>query len=136
MNVDFIVTGVLEDVLKNSHIKFDVLLSYQTLVDATNNEAEVAWGWYDFNTYVKMQAGTDHEAFNRKFDEHLHEIRGENFAERNYRQEFLLQPITDIHLNSNLLQESEPEENGDADSVYFLGILAIFYSHHCLGQLH
>lgn len=126
INEDFIVSAVLEDVPDNSHIKFDVLLSYQTLVDATNNEAEVAWGWYDFNTYVKMQPGTDHEDFNTKFDAHLHEIRGDNFAERNYRQEFLLQPMTEIHLNSNLLQESEPEENGDADSVYFLGILAIF----------
>ncbi len=125
INEDFIVTAVLEDVPENSHIKFDVLISFQTLVDADENAA-TAWGWYDFNTYVKMQPGTDHEAFNSKFDEHLHNIRGENFAERNYRQEFLLQPLTDIHLKSNLLQESEPEENGDADSVYFLGILAIF----------
>jgi len=126
INEDFIVSGVIEDVPQNSHIKFDVLLSYQTLVDATDNEAQVAWGWYDFNTYVKMRAGSNYEEFNTKFDAHLREIRGENFAERNYRQEFLLQPLTDIHLNSNLLQESEPEENGDADSVYFLGILAIF----------
>jgi putative ABC transport system permease protein len=125
INEDFIVTAVLEDVPENSHIKFDVLISFQTLVDF-DNEAATAWGWYDFNTYVKMQPGTDHEVFNTKFDTHLHKIRGENFNERNFRQEFLLQPLTDIHLYSDLYQESEPEENGDADSVYFLGILAIF----------
>ncbi|RKQ50752.1 putative ABC transport system permease protein [Roseivirga pacifica] len=126
INEDFIVTGIIENVPSNSHIKFDILLSYQTLVDATDNEAEVAWGWYDFNTYVKLAKGTDPIAFNKKYDEHLHKIRGNMFAERNNRQEFPLQAMTDIHLKSKLLQESEPEENGDAQSVYFLGILAVF----------
>lgn len=123
---EFIVAGIIEDVPDNSHIKFDVLLSFQTLVDATDGEAEKAWGWYDFNTYVKVVEGTDPIAFNKKFDEHLHEVRAKAFADRNYRQEFPLQALADIHLNSDLLQESQPQENGSADSVYFLGILAIF----------
>lgn len=126
LNFDFLVTGVFEDVPDNSHIKFDILLSFQTLVDATEGEAEKAWGWYDFNTYVQLVEGTDPIAFDKKFDAHLHNIKAEEFAKRNNRQEFPLQALTDIHLQSDLLQESEPQENGDAQSVYFLGILAIF----------
>ena len=37
----------------------------------------------------------------------------------------MLQPLSSIHLNSNLLQESEPEENGDSETVYFLGLIAL-----------
>ena len=120
------VTGVIENVPSNSHIKFDILLSMQTLIDNTDGEAETSWGWYDHNTYVSLTDGTDPKAFDIKFAAYMQEIRGELFAERNNLQEFVLQPLTDIHLNSDLLQESEPQENGDAQSVYFLGILAIF----------
>ncbi|OEK02729.1 ABC transporter permease [Roseivirga sp. 4D4] len=126
LNIEFMVTGIFEDVPDNSHIKFDILLSFQTLVDATDGDAETNWGWYDFNTYVALADGTDPIAFNKKFDAHLNEIKGEEYANGNRRQEFPLQALTDIHLQSDLLQESEPEENGDAQSVYFLGILAIF----------
>jgi putative ABC transport system permease protein len=116
----------MKDVPSNSHIKFDLLLSMQTLVDATDGDAETNWGWYDHNTYVTLADGTDPKAFDAKFAAYMQDIKGEQFAERNNLQEFVLQPITDIHLNSDLLQESEPQENGDAQSVYFLGILAIF----------
>lgn len=126
LSPEFIVTGIIEDVPDNSHIKFDVLLSFQTLVDATEGEAEKAWGWYDFNTYVQLTDGADPIAFNKKFDEHLHKVRAEEFANRNFRQEFPLQALADIHLKSDLLQESEPQENGNAQSIYFLGILAVF----------
>ena len=34
--------------------------------------------------------------------------------------------MLDIHLYANLLQESQPEERGDGDSVYALSIIAIF----------
>jgi len=126
LSFDFLVTGVMKDVPSNSHIKFDLLLSMQTLVDATDGDAETNWGWYDHNTYVTLADGTDPKAFDAKFAAYMQDIKGEQFAERNNLQEFVLQPITDIHLNSDLLQESEPQENGDAQSVYFLGILAIF----------
>lgn len=123
---NFVVNGIIKNVPSNSHIKFDILLSIQTLINQTNGDAETSWGWYDHNTYVTLADGTDPKAFDAKFADYMQEIRGEQFAARNNLQEFILQPITDIHLKSNLLQESEPQENGDAQSVYFLGILAIF----------
>lgn len=123
---DYLVTGIVKDVPENSHVKFDVLLSHASLKEPSNGQSETAWGWYDHNTYVSLKPGTDPEEFDKKFADYLYSIRGEMFEESNRLQEFVLQPITDIHLYSNLLQESEPEENGDAQSVYFLGILAIF----------
>ncbi len=123
---EYLVTGIVKDVPDNSHVKFSMLASHSSLREPSDGASETAWGWYDHNTYVSLAPGTNPEEFDRKFDLYLHEIRGQEFTDRDYRQEFPLQAIVDIHLNSNLLQESEPEENGDAQSVYFLGILAIF----------
>jgi ABC-type antimicrobial peptide transport system permease subunit len=33
--------------------------------------------------------------------------------------------LEDIHLHSDLLQESEPDENGDADAVFMLSLIAL-----------
>lgn len=126
----FEVTGVFEDVPVNSHIKFDFLLSYETLYDpnvpVTENPAETAWGWYDFNTYVLLRPGTDVPALQAKWDEYVYKNRHESWEKRNFKQGFVLQPMTDIHLYANLLQESQPEERGDGDSVYALTFIALF----------
>ncbi|MCB0628602.1 MAG: ABC transporter permease [Saprospiraceae bacterium] len=125
------IVGVAKDVPDNSHIKFDLLISYETLNNQTRNDdgiaaSETAWGWYDFNTYVLLRPGTVPEDFDARFREFLWEEQGERFKERNYHVDFPLQAITDIHLYSNLLQESEPEEQGDGDAVAFLLIIAFF----------
>jgi putative ABC transport system permease protein len=126
----FEVSGVFEDVPVNSHIKFDFLFSYETLYDpnvpVTENPAETAWGWYDFNTYVLLRAGTDVAALQAKWDDFLYKTRHENWEKRSFKQGFVLQPMTDIHLYANLLQESQPEERGDGDSVYALTFIALF----------
>jgi len=120
------VTGIAKDVPGNSHIKFDFLISYQTLNNETDNQSETAWGWYDFNTYVLFKEGTNKETLQAKFNLILKEERGENWEKNNYQEEFLFQPISGIHLYSNLLQESEPEEQGDGMGVFFLTIIAFF----------
>ena len=125
-NGDFEVTGVLENVPENSHIKFDILFSYQTLNDMTNNDSETAWGWYDFNTYVWVESEADIPALQAKWDEYLDNEHGERWAKYNFKSEFILRPTKDIHLYSDLLQESEPSEQGDANAVYFLTIIAFF----------
>ncbi|MEM9936574.1 MAG: ABC transporter permease, partial [Bacteroidota bacterium] len=128
---DMEVTGIAKDTPDNSHIKFDFLISYESLNRNTQNDdgtiaSETSWGWYDFNSYVLLQPGVDVEAFNARFDEALVAERGEAFEKYNFKSEFPLQPITDIHLYSNLLQESEPEEQGDGNAVFFLSIIAFF----------
>ena len=120
------VTGIFADVPDNSHIKFNILFSYQTLNNETENASETAWGWYDFNTYVLIDPSADVPALQSKWDTYLQNERGEDWNKYNYKQEFILQPLLDIHLYSNLLQESMPEEQGDGNAVYFLTIIALF----------
>ncbi len=120
------ITGVAKDVPANSHLRFELLISYQTLNNETDNGSEESWGWYDFNTYVLLKDGTDPKAYDKKFDAIYFEERKEDFEKYNFRSEFPLQAVADIHLYSDLLQESEPTEQGDGDAVLFLSILALF----------
>ncbi len=125
-DLDFEVTGVCADVPDNSHIKFTVLVSHDTIREFWGDAVDTAWGWYDYNTYVLMADGTDHKTFDKKFDEWLWNEHGEMFEQRDGWFEFPLQPLTCIHLYSDLLQESEPAENGDGTAVKFLTIIAFF----------
>lgn len=126
----FEVTGVMADVPENSHIKFDFFFSYETFKAfgwvGDDNSHETAWGWYDFNTYVLLRPGTDVAALQAKWDAWLAQTRVEDWKRYNGKQEFILQPLLDIHLGAVLLQESEPAERGDRDSVYALSFIALF----------
>jgi putative ABC transport system permease protein len=125
-NQKFEVTGIFQDIPENSHIKFDFMLSYQTLNRQTNNESETAWGWYDFNTYVLLEPETNVKSLQAKWDNYLQKTRAEEWKKYNELEEFILQPVLDIHLKGNLLQESQPDERGDNDSVYALTFIALF----------
>jgi putative ABC transport system permease protein len=114
------VAGVFKDVPHNSHIKFDVLVSYKTLI-AQNSQAAYYWGWNAFNTYVLLAPNTDVKALQAKFPAMVEKYK--DYGE-SYRREYLLQPLKDIHLHSHL--RFEPEVNGDARSVQFLSIIAAF----------
>jgi len=122
----FEVTGVFEDVPENSHIRFDILLSYATFNAMTENRSETHWGWYDFYSFVQVKPGTDVNALQAKIDEAVEKDRGEEWAKSSGRQEFILRPLLDIHLESKLLYEAEPDDQRDGDSVYALSIIAFF----------
>ena len=121
---EFEIRGVIKDIPENSHIKFSVLVSAETLHQWSEGSSRTAWGWYDFNTYILLEKGTDPLEFQEKFAAWLAEERKEAWADGE-REVFILQALEDIHLHSDLLQESEPEEQGDADSVMILAIIAM-----------
>ncbi len=120
------VTGVFEDVPENSHIRFDLLISYETLNARTKNQSETSWGWYDFYSFVLLKPGTDVPSLQAKWDKFVASERAERWKETNSRQEFILRPLKSIHLESNLLYETSPQDLRDGDSVYALSVIALF----------
>lgn len=122
----FQVTGVFQDVPENSHIKFDFLISYETINAWTENNSETSWGWYDFYSFVLLKPGTDVNSLQGKWDAYVQNVRKEDWEKTNSKQEFILRPLTDIHLYSNLLYETSPEDLRSGDSVYALSIIALF----------
>ncbi|MFC1724424.1 ABC transporter permease [candidate division KSB1 bacterium] len=118
------ITGIVEDVPENSHFHFDMLVSFDTLIRIRGEWIETTWTSCPFYTYLLLQQETDIKKFHTKLDEFFtqkeKEISTENKEEFNYR----LQPIKNIHLYSNF--DFEIEENGSANTMYFLLIIAFF----------
>lgn len=110
---------------ENSHIKFHFLFSYPTMAqwgDWVAKNMNSNWGWYDFHTYVQLAPEADYKALEAKLPAFIDKYDGrENASER---IKFLLQPLKEIHLYSDLIQEIRV--NGDGKTVYFLLIIAIF----------
>lgn len=114
------ITGVVEDVPKNSHIIFNVLISRNSLpADFANN-----WGGFGFNTYVLLKPQTNAASFEQKllpmYDKYLASI----FAQFQINIRFGVRPITAIHLHSDM--QGEPEELGNISYIYIFSAAAFF----------
>jgi putative ABC transport system permease protein len=127
----YTVTGILEDVPSNSHFHFDMLGSMCTYPFTRSNE----WLSHNYYTYIILKKGTDPVVFERKMQQmaekyvgpQIKRILGITISE--FRRSgdsfgYYLQPLKDIHLNSNIQVELEP--NGSMAYVRIFSIVAIF----------
>jgi len=122
---DFTVTGVFADLPERSHMRFDLLYSFESYVQLTGEEAaRTAWQWDGFLNYVVLQSGTDPDRLEAKFPEFVERRAGEELRRYNAGMEFLLQPLTKIHLISDYRGEIKP--TGDERATYFLLIIGLF----------
>jgi putative ABC transport system permease protein len=117
------VTGVFEDIPKNSHIIYDMLISMSTILKGKNNGND-NWGSFNNYTYVLLKPGVTAPAFSKKllpmYDKYMAPI----FAKFNVTMQYDVQPITDIHLKSKL--DGEPEETGDMSYIWIFSSVAFF----------
>ena len=100
---DFKVTGVFADLPERSHMKFDLLYSFESFVTFTSEDSRTAWNWDGFLNYVKLHPDVDPKALEEKFDPWITELVGEE-DQANFRIELLLQPL---EKNSSYLQLSD-----------------------------
>lgn len=119
-NLDFKVTGVMEDVPENSHLKFDMLVSFSTL----GIDLDAVWTWPEFYTYVVLREGTDPSGLEAKFPTFLNKYLEKIWEEHKFRSDIYLQPLADIHLKSDLAYEQDI--NSSERTVYFLIVLGLF----------
>lgn len=121
------VTGVFKDLPPNTHLKFDVLFSYTTLLarPGRNSVDRFDHTWYraDMYTFVKLRPGSDAKTIEARLPAIVHKYKPGLLAAHEDEQ-LHLQPLSDIHLYSDLAEE--PEINGNGNIVLFLGIIGIF----------
>jgi putative ABC transport system permease protein len=115
----YTVSGVMKDVPPNTHLKFNALLSHLTLYKLNEWYKDDSWNGNNEYTYLLMAPGTDLKQFNKKLTELSISLKDKIGDER-----FVAEPMKDIHLHSN--KSFEPEVNGNARTVSFLLIIAIF----------
>jgi putative ABC transport system permease protein len=113
------VTGVIEDVPSNSHFRFDA-------VSARNNLPKQigTWGNFGVFTYLLFPQNMDVKAFETKiqgmYEAHMKTI----FEPLKINIEYILEPITRIHLYST--NPGEPEPTGSITYVIIFGVVALF----------
>ncbi len=121
-SLDFRITGVFKDVPENSHLKFDVLLSFATL--PPNMRIDDNWAWPEYYNYIMLARGADPGKVEAAFPAFVEKHLGAIHRELKFGNTFYLQPLTAIHLHSHYLKEAEP--NGSQKEITFLSIIGIF----------
>jgi putative ABC transport system permease protein len=119
----YTVKGICENIPSNSHIKFDVLVSYATLISGEDKGADNSWTWSDMRHYLVLKPGADYKQLESKFPA---------FSERYFKgdkvsgsiEKFYLQPLRDAHLYSDY--EYDIAETANGKGVWAMLVVALF----------
>ena len=115
------VAGVFKDITDDSHLKFNMLISFKTLDPAWGYDE---WTYPEFYNYVLLQPGADPKKVEAKFPALIEKHLGNKMREMNFGAKFFMQPVSDIHLKSNY--QKEAETNGSEREIWFLSIIGLF----------
>jgi len=108
------VTGVIDDVPANSHFTFSALRSF-------DNNYTGRWGNANVFTYVLLKHPDDYKKIEASSPVFYNKYLKTDLANIQYRME--LQPLTSIHLHSNL--QFEMGNNSNVTYVYVFSIVAL-----------
>lgn len=108
------ITGIIKDVPQNSHLHFSAIRSLP---------ADFLGGWQNFNvyTYLLLKQGIDYKSFEAKLPQFAARTIQKIMKVDDYKME--LQPLTSIHLHSDL--QYEISANGSISRVYMFLTIAI-----------
>jgi len=95
---EFKITGILKDVPEQSHMKFDALVSINTLV-AEQKDYNDRWGGNSLNTYMLLQPNADVTAIESKFPAFMSRHMPDT-PEINSFYKLFLQRLDQVHLAS------------------------------------
>jgi len=112
------VTAVAKKLPANSHFRFNLLVSMQTLGDMSN-----FWGFHMFQTYLLLNDNSSPGDLEKKFPAFVNKYIINN-PRADGKQDIHLQPMTSIHLHSNMT--GELGANGDITYIYVFAGVAIF----------
>jgi putative ABC transport system permease protein len=118
--LSFIVTGILKNIPKNSHLQFDGLFSINTIARAEDMNN---WGGNWLVTYLELSDNTDIAALESKFPAYLkRHMSNDNW--KNY--ELFLQPLKEIHSGSvNITHDYHNFKKFDKNYTSLFSVIAI-----------
>lgn len=123
------VTGVFRSSPLNTHLKFDVLVSFSTLYqrgkkdDYIVNRYKNGWGRKDYYTYVQLASGTNPINLESKLPTLVDKYKPD-LRENGHEDILKMQSLKDIHLTSRLSDEAET--NGSGHVVFYLAVISWF----------
>ncbi len=119
----FTITGVFKDIPQNSHFKFNIAASFETLY-AEDSDLMENWFHIQFFTYLLFTENADITNFTTKLPEFVETHIGETLESFGATLDLFLQPLTSIHLNSELAGDLAPQS--DIKQLYLFVLIALF----------
>ncbi len=117
---DYELVAILEDLPSNSHIDFEVLLSYPSMDNYTN--ARKSWGFHSMITYVLLKDKDSTPELladiNRLHEENAKEV----LLQSGYTVDYAIVPLQDIHTSST--SSNSFVQNIDGKSLIALSAIA------------
>jgi putative ABC transport system permease protein len=119
--MDVQVTGVLGELPRNSHIRFEGLVSIYTILQYWKKIERNNWVWNPCWTYVRLKEGVTEAEAERVFPAFIQKYYPDFLKDQIGHE---LQPLAGIHLTSKL--DFEMRQNGDKGSVNILWAIGFF----------
>ncbi len=123
---EFTVEGVLEDSPKNSHWHYDILVSMATMRSVLPTFESTLDDYHFKYTYITLPSDLTTSDFIKQL-EPFRQKELDKYTQRSGREmelfEYILTPVTDLHLHSPCQYELEPV--GDARYLYIYGGIAL-----------
>ncbi len=123
-----IVRGIVEDVPSNSHFQFDILASFQPVINFFGGEEAILqnFGNNSFSTFILLKDNSLSARLENELttfvDKHVPPLS--SGATASSYTKLHLWPLSKIHLYSNL--DSEIEPNSNIEYVYVYSAIALF----------
>jgi len=124
-SIDFKITGVVEDIPQQSHIQFDMLVSFSTFVKETGFEYANGWGNFNVRNYILVEESISPSALQAKVKNlYMDGAAGKRFEEMGMNFEVQLVPLDELYLYSDIGNGFGPK--GSIDQVYLVSGIGIF----------
>jgi putative ABC transport system permease protein len=128
--VELLVTGILQEMLHNSHFRAQFLVSFSTLKALWGNELANSWFENGAHTYLLVQDGIEPLSLSEKFPAFLEKYMGARVRQLmgadfdlNEVLQLQLLPLTDIYLYSDVRSIGPV---GNITNVYIFSAIAVF----------
>lgn len=122
--VDFKITDVVEDIPKNSHIQFEILVSFPTIEKLQWWSYTEGWGNFNARNYLLLKEGVDPDILQAKVKNLYHENIGEWLEEMGVSFSTELIPLKEVYLNETYWNGFGPK--GSKKRVKTVSWIAIF----------
>ena len=120
--IDYTVTGIMADFPRNSQLQFNMLCSFETLAKLSPPRVE-EWMAFSMGTYLLLAENVDVAALEAKFPELVDAHLGPIMQAIGGTIEFWLQPMTDVHLHSDMAIDLD--NNGNIIYIYLFSGVAL-----------
>lgn len=122
----YTVTGVLKSPPVNSHFKFDFLIPIKSLLENDQYKKSDGWSWHNFVTYIQVEGISNIPEVEKKYSQLFQNYKAKDWKASNRSVEIRLQPIQEIHLNSDGIGDPITANNGKLENIGIYSIIASF----------